>query len=104
MRDNRGRSPSPKPVSVALDRVLDSIAPQTLLAGVQAAWPRAVGPRIAAATTVTDEHEGIVVVECESAVWAHELEMMTPQLLESLKARLGAEAPQKLRFRASGSE
>jgi len=102
MRDRRGRSPSPRPVGSALNRVLESIAPQTTLAGVQSVWPKAVGSQIAAVTRVVEEHEGTVVVECESSVWAHELEMMAPQLLEKIGAQMSSEAPEKLRFRASG--
>lgn len=101
-RDRRGRSPSPKPIGSALDRVLQSIAPQTPLADVQAAWPQAVGPQIAAVTRVTEEHDGTVMIECESSVWAQELEMMGPQLLDKLTSKMSGPAPDLLRFRASG--
>ncbi|MGA7397602.1 MAG: DUF721 domain-containing protein [Solirubrobacterales bacterium] len=102
MRDRRGRSPSPKPIGAALDRVLDSISPRTPLAEVQSAWPRAVGPQIAAVTRVTSEHDGVVTVECESSIWAQELEMMGPQLLKKLTSQMSGPAPDLLRFRASG--
>jgi predicted nucleic acid-binding Zn ribbon protein len=38
------------------------------------------------------------VVECESAVWAEELDLMQAQLLAALAGRLGETAPQRLRF------
>ncbi|MDQ2700089.1 MAG: DUF721 domain-containing protein [Actinomycetota bacterium] len=102
MRDRRGRSTPPKKIGAALDRALESVAPRTVLAGVQAAWPAAVGPQIAAVTRVVEEYEGTVTIECESSVWAHELEMMAPQLLQKIAAQTGSQAPEKLRFRASG--
>jgi hypothetical protein len=37
-------------------------------------------------------------VATESATWAHELDLLSPEILERLTARLGAAAPLKLRF------
>ncbi|HTU16184.1 MAG TPA: DUF721 domain-containing protein [Solirubrobacterales bacterium] len=102
MRDHRGRSPEPKPISDALERVLETIAPKTPLAEIQAVWKQAVGPQIAAVTEVTDERDGVVTVECENSVWAQELEMMGPQLLRKLTSEMSGPAPDLLRFRASG--
>lgn len=99
MRDHRGRSPAPRPIGLALDRVLDSIAPKTTLAEVQSIWPKAVGPQIAEVTRVSEEREGTVYIECESSVWAQELEMMGPQLLEKIVPQMTSQAPEKLRFR-----
>jgi len=102
MRDHRGRSPSPKPIGSALDRALDSIAPKTPLAEVQSLWPQVAGPQIAAVTRVAEEREGVVTIECESSVWAQELEMMGPKLLEKLTSLMSGPAPDLLRFRTSG--
>ena len=101
MRDARGRSPSPKPIGEALNRVLDSIAPKTPLAEVQTVWREAVGPQIAAVTRVTEEREGVLTVECDDPVWAQELEMMGPRLLQKLTSELSGPAPDLLRFRAT---
>ena len=100
MRDGRGRSGRPKPIGAVLERALDPIAPLTTLAEVQRVWPSTVGPGIAAVTTVSEERDGTVTIECESAVWANELAMMGPQLLEKLRPLLGDRTPEKLRFRA----
>jgi len=85
-----------------LARALGSIAPKTPLAEIQAVWPRAVGPQIAAVTEVAEEREGVVTVVCESTVWAQELEMMGPRLLRELTSELSGPGPDLLRFRASG--
>jgi len=100
VRDGRGRSARLKPIGAALDRALDPVAPKTTLAELQRAWPAVVGPGIEAVTTVSEEREGTVTIECESTVWANELEMMGPQLLEKLRPLMGDRTPEKLRFRA----
>jgi len=102
MRDARGRSPSPKPIGAALGRALEGVAPKTPLAEIQSVWARTVGPQIDAVTAVVEEREGVVTIECESTVWAQELEMMGPQLLRKLTSELSGPAPDLLRFRASG--
>ena len=56
--------------------LVDELAPATLLARVQQAWPAAAGPAIAAAARPVAEHEGVLTVTCEAAVWAQELELM----------------------------
>jgi predicted nucleic acid-binding Zn ribbon protein len=40
----------------------------------------------------------VVTVACESGVWAQELELLAPDLLNRLEARLGARSVGKLRF------
>jgi predicted nucleic acid-binding Zn ribbon protein len=102
MRDRRGRSSSPKPLSQVLGRAIESIAPQTPLALFQAAWPRAAGPEIAAVTRVVEEREGTLTIECESSVWVQELELMAPRLITKLAADTDGLAPEKLRFRTTG--
>lgn len=100
MRDSRGRSPSPKPIGAVLDEVRRDLAPETPLASVQTLWDRTVGDRIAAVTEVVEERDGVVTVECSSAVWAQELELMSPRIIARLRDELGDAAPEKLRFRA----
>ncbi len=100
MRDERGRSRSPKLIGDTLGRALDPVAPMTPLAELQRIWPSVVGPGIAEVTTVSKERDGTVTIECESTVWAHELEMMGPQLREKLRPLMGDRTPENLRFRA----
>ena len=89
---------APRPLSHALDGAVPAIAPHTLLARVQAAWKTVAGPRLAEAAAPVSERDGVVTVACESAVWAHELELLAPDLLTGLEAALGARSVAKFRF------
>lgn len=101
MRDSRGRGPAPKRLGETLSRFRTDQAPQTPLATVQAIWERIVGERIAAVTEVVEEREGVVTIECSSAVWTQELDLMGPRIAARIKAELGESAPEKLRFRTA---
>jgi predicted nucleic acid-binding Zn ribbon protein len=101
VRDERGRSGRPETLGRALDRVREQLAPKTPLAEVQRVWDGTVGPRIAAVTEVVAERDGTVTIECASAVWAQELELMATQLLARLDRELGGSGPRELRFRSS---
>lgn len=102
MRDSRGRSAPPRRLDQLLTDFQAEIAPPTSLAAVQLAWGELVGERIAAVTEVTGEREGVITVQCSSAVWAQELELMAPRILKRLEEQLDNLAPQKLRFRGPG--
>lgn len=78
---------------------MQKAAPQTPLAAVQAAWASTVGERIAAVATPVSERDGTVTIECVDAVWVQELDLMQGTLLERLRAEVGEQAPQTLRFR-----
>ncbi len=80
--------PSPRPLSLALDRMRDELAPETLLADVQRAWPEAVGPAIAAEAQPSAERGGVLIVSCSASVWAQELDLMAPAILERLNTLL----------------
>ena len=86
----------PRPMTGALGRLADELAPQTLLADVQRAWPAVVGASIAAQAAPTAERGGVVTVSCSASVWAQELDLMAPQIV----ARLNADA--RPRPRSSG--
>ncbi len=101
MRDGRGRSPSPKRLGEVLGEIRGEVMPQTPLAAVQAVWDRVVGERIAAVTEVSAEREGTVTVECSSASWAQELELMGPRIVVRLGDEIGDLAPSRLRFVAA---
>jgi predicted nucleic acid-binding Zn ribbon protein len=89
---------APRPLSAALDSVMPDVAPDTLLARVQAAWKGVAGARLAEAAAPVSERGGVVTVACESGVWAQELELLAPDLLNGLEAALGARSVTKLRF------
>ena len=79
---------APRPLSAALADVVGGARPPGLLATVQSAWPQVAGAALAAAATPVSEREGIVTVACESAVWAHELELLGADLLGRLNEHL----------------
>ena len=95
------RRRTPRPVSAALRSAIEPLAPATLLAAVQAAWPAAVGEAIAAQATPVAENEGVITVACRSATWAQELDLLGDQTLEKLRLNLPKDAPVRgLRFSA----
>lgn len=83
------RRRAPRPIGWALDAVTPQAAPQTPLARVQACWSEVVGPAIAAEAQPAAERDGTLTVACRSAVWASELELLAPELLERLNGVLG---------------
>jgi predicted nucleic acid-binding Zn ribbon protein len=83
---------APRRLAGAFETLTRELAPPTLLAAVQRAWPEAVGPLIAAQAEPTAERRGVLTVSCSASVWAQELDLMAPDILERLNGRLdGAE-------------
>jgi predicted nucleic acid-binding Zn ribbon protein len=93
---------SPRSMSVALGVLADRLAPQTLLGDVQRAWPGAVGAAIAAEAQPTAERGGVITISCSASVWAQELDLMGPQIIERLNAGLAGGSVQRLRCVAVG--
>ena len=59
------------------------------------------GRPLATATAPVAEREGVVTIACESALWAHELELLQRDLLDRLAERLeasGEGSVERLRF------
>jgi predicted nucleic acid-binding Zn ribbon protein len=77
------------------------LAPATTLARVQEVWERVLGPAIAASARPSSERDGVLTVICEAAVWAQELDLMGPQLIERLNAELGGDTLRLLRCRSA---
>ncbi len=97
------RRPAPRPIGGAMSDLADRLAPQTGLAAVQRVWGDAVGDVVAAQAEPTAEHDGVVTVTCASAVWAQELDLMAPELVERLNAALGGPRITRLRCQAAPS-
>ena len=96
------RRAGPRPFDTALKDAASRAAPAGLLARVQACWPEVAGTALAAEASPVSEHVGKLTLNCRSAVWAQELELLAPDLLERLNRALADEAaaPLKaLRFR-----
>jgi predicted nucleic acid-binding Zn ribbon protein len=91
------RRREPRPAGRAVAALAERLAPQTLLADVQRVWPAAVGELVAAQAEPTGERDGVLVVTCSSAVWAQELDLMGPDLVQRLNGLLGGTAVRTLR-------
>jgi predicted nucleic acid-binding Zn ribbon protein len=95
------RRRAPRPLGAALAGLTDQLAPRTTLGDVQRIWPSVVGPIVAKEATPTTEHGGSLIIACRSSVWAQELDLMAPELVERLNAQLGAGRITTLRCVAS---
>jgi predicted nucleic acid-binding Zn ribbon protein len=93
---------SPRSMGEALGLLADELAPQTLLADVQRAWPEVVGPLIAAQAEPTAERGGVLTVTCSASVWAQELDLMSTAIIERLNDALGSRGISRLRCIAGG--
>jgi hypothetical protein len=68
------------------------------LAALTAAWPAIVGDAIARnAWPLRIARDGTLHVATASATWAQELALLSEELLDRLRTRLGADAPTRLR-------
>jgi predicted nucleic acid-binding Zn ribbon protein len=94
------RRKSPRPVGHALGALTAALAPATLLAEVQRAWPDAAGEAFAPHSKPFRERDGEVFVACPEAVWAQELDLMSELVVERLNAALGRPAVHRLRVQA----
>jgi hypothetical protein len=94
------RRPAPRPVGHALEAVTAALAPATLLAEVQRAWPDAAGPAFAPYCEPCRERDGEVLVACPEAVRAQELDLMSELVVERLNQALGRPFVRRLRVQA----
>jgi predicted nucleic acid-binding Zn ribbon protein len=94
------RRRAPRPLACALETVARDAAPPGLLARVQSVWEEVAGAAVAAEARPVSERAGTVTVACDSAVWAHELSLLGPELARRLNAVLGEDGAVSLRFRA----
>jgi predicted nucleic acid-binding Zn ribbon protein len=95
------RRRAPRPLSLALDGVVERSQPATVLGRAQGAWTEVAGPGLARFAEPVSERDGVLTVTCESATWAQELELLGPDLLTRLNEALGGRegvALKRLRF------
>lgn len=100
------RRRAPRPLAEPLAAALSASAPATVLARVQAVWPEVAGTAIAAEAEPVAENAGTLTLECRSAVWAGELELLGPDLLRRLNQAIGPGdegSLRRLRARSTGS-
>jgi len=91
----RGR---PRSIAGAIGAIREQVQPATPLAAVLAAWPEAVGERIANEAQPVSERDGVVTIACRAATWAQELDLLADELLERLRARAEIGRIERLRF------
>jgi predicted nucleic acid-binding Zn ribbon protein len=91
-----------RPLAGAVEAAAAQLAPGTALAAVQGIWLEAVGRAIATQAHPVAERDGVVTVTCRSAVWAQELDLMGPEVVERLNAGLGTPSVRRLRCLATG--
>jgi predicted nucleic acid-binding Zn ribbon protein len=78
------RRPAPRSLAHALGDVVRDVEPAGVLPRVQRAWDDAVGAELGAVAEPFSERNGVVTVRCESSVWAQELALLEPDLLQRL--------------------
>jgi predicted nucleic acid-binding Zn ribbon protein len=88
---------APRPLASALAPLQEALAPATLLAAVQRAWPAAAGEAIAREAAPVAERGGVVTIACSASVWAQELDLMAPLLIEKLNAAVAPAEVRRLR-------
>jgi len=88
-------------VGAVLDELgfaLDSDSPGTKL---MRGWPGVVGEECARFCEPRGIRNGVLEVEVSTPAWGMELQLRQNELLEKLRALLGADAPRRLRFLAA---
>jgi predicted nucleic acid-binding Zn ribbon protein len=95
------RRRAPRPLSLALASLERSVAPATLLARIQQAWPAAVGDVVAANASPLRERGGTLTVYCPQAVWAQEVSLMAGEVVANLNRELGDELVRAIRTTAT---
>ena len=86
------RRTAPRPLAGALERWVAGAAPEGLLPQLQARWEELAGAAVAAEAQPHSERSGTVTIRCHSAVWAHELELLAPDLKRRLNEAFGTPA------------
>jgi predicted nucleic acid-binding Zn ribbon protein len=96
----RRRRSEPEALGALVPRVLDDLGldgPVRVLRVVER-WEEAVGAEIAAHCQPVSLRNGTLEAVVDSSVWAQQLGLRVPEILEALRRVLGDEAPATLRF------
>ena len=95
----------PRPLSSLLDALTKALDLEKGLSAHRAAeiWAEVAGPDIAAHAWAHAVRGETLEVRTDSPVWAHQLQLLEPELVARMRSALGADCPvQHIRFR-SGS-
>jgi hypothetical protein len=89
----------PEPIGSEVRKELQRFGPAGALGDLVAAWPKAVGPAIAAnAWPARISRDGTLHVSTASSSWAFELTQLASTVLARLGEHLGEACPPALRF------
>lgn len=95
----------PRPLSALLDALTKALELEKGLSAHRAVeiWPEVAGPDIAAHAWAHAVRGDTLEVRTDSPVWAHQLQLLEPQLVARMRSALGADSPVRhIRFK-SGS-
>src|SRR5271167_4552428 len=94
------RHKAPEQIGAAMQPLLDRIDREGHFAIVRLvqAWPEIVGETIARRTEVVELKFHTAVVRVSGAMWIQELNLLKPEILARLAARVGEDAVRDLRF------
>jgi hypothetical protein len=91
----------PDPIGREVRAELGRFGPAGKMGEIVTAWPKAVGPGIAAnAWPARAARDGTLHVHTSSSTWAFELAQLADSILERLRGCLGEDAPAALKFAA----
>lgn len=95
------RRSEPRPIGKAIESVLEDLGLEAAAAAFRIGeeWLECVGPEVARHARPVGLRAGVVEVAVDTSVWSQQLQLRRTQILESLRARLGDDAPKDLRFR-----
>ena len=98
---SRRRKSELRPIGQTIPRVFEELGlgAASRAMALQQRWAEIVGPEVAA-HAVPDVLRGRTLdVTADTSAWCHELQLRTEELLGALRAALGDDAPEALRFR-----
>jgi hypothetical protein len=94
------RRKAPEPIASTLGSIIDRLDSEGHFAIVRLiqAWPEIVGEAIARHTEVLELKFHTAVVRVSGTMWIQELNLLKPEILSRLAARVGEDAVRDLRF------
>ena len=95
------RQSEPRPVGGVIESVLDELGLEAAAGAfrIGEAWSDCVGPEAAQHSRPVGLRAGVIEVTVDTSVWCQQLQLRRTQILDSLRERLGDDAPKDLRFR-----
>ena len=94
------RRSRPEPIAAAMQPLIERLDREGHFGIVRLvkAWPDIVGETIARRTEIASLKFHTATVKVSGAMWIQELSLMTPQILERIRAHLGDDTVRELRF------